>query len=153
MAAALEEGQLYERWLTQGEGRPFWPHTHPSRVTDALRLLWDPGFAAGGRANMPVQWELGAARQFLQPLGDIPAFIRRSALQEVAQAVDHLLQSPTNPLSPQIRKLTPEVWSYRAKGFRLAFSPRVVKDGAGRERRYVFLLWLAPALPERNPFA
>jgi hypothetical protein len=28
-----------------------------------------------------------------------------------------------------------------------------VQDRHGRERKYVFLIWLAPALPQKNPFA
>ncbi|MCI0578155.1 MAG: isochorismatase family protein [Chloroflexi bacterium] len=151
--AALAEADLYERWLAQGDVTPFWPHTHPTRVTDALRQLWDPAFTPQSRPAEPAGWELGLARQFIQPLAMMPGFFRRTAISAVAQAINHLLQSPTNPFSTQTRKLAHGLWSYDAKEFRLIYMPRTVRDSSGRERKYVFLVRLAPALPRQNPFA
>jgi nicotinamidase-related amidase len=149
----LEEAAVYERWLAQGEGTPFWRQSHPTRVTDHLRQLWDGKFTPQSKLAPPAGWELGMARSFAQPLAVMPGFWKRTAVQGVAQAIDHLLQSPTNPFAPQMRKLAAGLWSYDAKEFRLFYSPRTVMDKDGRERKFVFLIWLAPALPSKNPFA
>lgn len=151
--AGLDEAQVYERWLTQGDAVPFWLQSHPTRVTDMLRQLWDPRYAPSGKLAPVAGWELGVARSFVQPLVVMPGFWKRTAVQGVAHAIDHLLQSPTNPFAPQMRKLAAGLWSYDAKEFRLIYSPRTVTDKDGRERKFVFLIWLAPALPSKNPFA
>lgn len=152
IAGGLAEADLFDRWLTQGDGRPFWPHTHPSLIAHALRRLWDPRFVPRSKLEQPAGWEMSMARQFIQPLGNMPEFYRKTAVQAVDHAMDHLLQSPTNPLSPQMRRLTPNLWSYDAREFRLIYSPRLLRDRNGRNRKIVFLLWIAPALPTKNPF-
>jgi nicotinamidase-related amidase len=151
--AGLAEVEEYERWLARGEGSPFWQETHPTRVTEALRRLWEPQFQPDEKPAPPAGWEMGLARPFIQPLSHIPGFVRRAAVKSVSQAIGHLLQSPTNPFAPQIRKLSHGLWSYDARDFRLIYMPRTVQDRHGRERKYVFLIWLAPALPQKNPFA
>lgn len=149
----LAEAESYERWLRDGDATPFWTQTHPTRVTNALRQLWEPNYTPQGKLVQPAGWELGMARSFIQPLAVTPDFLKKAAVQSVARAIDHLLQSPTNPFAPQMRKLTAGLWSYDAKEFRLIYSPRTVQDKDGRERKFVFLIWLAPALPNKNPFA
>lgn len=151
--AGLAEWQTYERWLTTGEGHPFWPHTHPARISDTLKGLWDRDFKPRGHYTDPPRWEMGVARTFLQPLENIPMVFRRTSLQAVAGAMDHLLQNPRNPLSPHISQIGEHVWMYDARDLRLIYVPSVVQDKEGRERRYVFLIWLAPGVPVRNPFA
>lgn len=150
--SGLAEVAVYEKWLINGEGTPFWPHTHPIRVADTLRRLYEPGFA-GRREMQPAGWEAGMAQTFFQPLTNMPEFARKTAVLAINQAIDHLLQSPINSFAPQIRKLTDDLWSYDAREFRLIYSPRAVEDKNGRKRKYVFLIWLAPALPQHNPFA
>jgi nicotinamidase-related amidase len=151
--AGLAEVEEYERWLAHGKGSPFWQETHPTRVTEALRRLWEPQFQPDEKPAPLAGWEMGLARPFIQPLSHIPGFVRRAAVKSVSQAIGHLLQSPTNPFAPQIRKLSHGLWSYDAREFRLIYMPRTVQDSHGRERKYVFLIWLAPALPQKNPFA
>jgi nicotinamidase-related amidase len=151
--AGLAEWAVYERWLSQGEGAPYWPHTHPARVADTLHQLWDPAFKLRGRYTDPPPWEMGIARTFIQPLRDTPLFVRKQAVQSVTKAFDHLLQNPRNPLSPHITHLTDNLYSYDARDIRLIYVPHVTTDINGRERRYIFLLWAAPGVPERNPFA
>jgi nicotinamidase-related amidase len=151
--AGLAEVESYERWLIDGDANPFWQETHPTRVTEALRRLWEPQFRPHEKPAPVAGWEMGLARAFIQPLSHIPGFVRRTAVQSVAQAIGHLLQSPTNPFAPQIRQLSHGLWSYDARDFRLIYMPRTVQDSHGRERKYVFLIWLAPALPQKNPFA
>ena len=60
--SGLEEWRVYERWLTTGEGHPFWPHTHPARISDTLRSLWEPSFKPRAAAAA-----LGAG-QLVEPL-------------------------------------------------------------------------------------
>jgi hypothetical protein len=153
IAAGLAELQGYDRWLAAGEGQPFWPHSHPGRVADTLKQMWKPDFKPQARYHDPPRWEMGLARTFLQPLENIPMVFRRSALTMVAQAIDHLLQNPRNPLSPHISQIGDEVWLYDARDLRLFYVPHITQDKAGVERRYIFLMWLAPGLPVRNPFA
>jgi hypothetical protein len=45
------------------------------------------------------------------------------------------------------------MWMYDARDLRLFYVPNITRDKAGTERRYIFLMWLAPGLPVRNPFA
>ncbi|MFO7660993.1 MAG: cysteine hydrolase family protein [Chloroflexota bacterium] len=153
IAAGLAEWQGYDRWLVAGEGQPFWPHSHPGRVADTLKQMWKPDFKPQARYHDPPRWEMGLARTFLQPLENIPMVFRRSALTVVAQAIDHLLQNPRNPLSPHISQIGDEMWMYDARDLRLFYVPNITRDKAGTERRYIFLMWLAPGLPVRNPFA
>jgi nicotinamidase-related amidase len=150
--AGLAEVDVYERWLSHGDATPFWQETHPTRVTEALRRLWEPQFRPREKPAPVAGWEMGVARAFIQPLSHIPGFVRRAAVQSVSQAIGHLLQSPTNPFAPQIRQLSHGLWSYDARDFRLIYMPRTAHDSSGRERKYVFLIWLAPALPQKNPF-
>jgi hypothetical protein len=96
---------------------------------------------------------MGLARTFLQPLENIPPVFRRAALNQVTQAVDHLLQNPRNPLSPHIKQIDERVWMYDARDLRLIYVPNTANDVEGKEHRYVFLLWLAPGVPVHNPFA
>ncbi len=147
----LAEVDIYDRWLAKGDVTPFWPHNHPSRVTDALRRLWDGKFKPH-KDVQPAGWELGVARTFMQPLFNLPEFLRKTAALTLTQGIDHLLQSPTNSFAPQIRKLTDQLWCYDAREFRLFYTPRVTEDQHGQKRKYIFLIWLAPALPRDNPF-
>lgn len=151
--AGLVEWQHYERWLAHGDARPYWPHTHPALVSDTLHQLWEPEFKLRGRYTDPPPWEMGIARTFIQPLLDTPMFVRKQAVQAVTKAFDHLLQNPRNPLSPHINHLGDDLYSYDARDIRLFYVPHVTTDVNGRERRYIFLLWAAPGVPERNPFA
>lgn len=153
IAAGLAEWPAYDAWLRAGGGTPFWPHTHPGYLADVLKQMWDPAFKPRGRHVEPPRWEVGVARAFLQPLENIPPAFRRTALQSVAQAVDHLLQSPTNPLSPHLTRLGETLWVCDARDLRLFYVPRTVQDAQDKERHYVFLAWLAPGVPVRNPFA
>ena len=153
IGAGLDEWRVYERWLTTGEGHPFWPHTHPARVSDTLKSMWDAGFKPRQRYTDPPRWEMGVARAFLQPLQNIPLVFRRASLQAVIGAMDHLLQNPRNPLSPHISQVGDLVWLYDARDLRLLYTPSVVQDKDGRERHIIFLLWLAPGIQARNPFA
>jgi nicotinamidase-related amidase len=150
--SGLEEWRVYERWLTTGEGHPFWPHTHPARISDTLRSLWEPSFKPRARYTDPPRWEMGVARVFLQPLANIPMVFRRASLTAVNKAIDHLLQNPRNPLSPHMSAIGEHVWLYDARDLRLIYVPSVVHDKDGRERHTVFLLWLAPGIPVKNPF-
>jgi nicotinamidase-related amidase len=152
IAAGLDEWRVYEQWLKTGEGHPFWPHTHPARISDTLRSLWEPSFRPRARYTDPPRWEMGVARVFLQPLMNIPMVFRRASLGAVAKAMDHLLQNPRNPLSPHISPIGGPVWMYDARDLRLIYVPSVVQDKDGRERHTVFLLWLAPGIPVKNPF-
>lgn len=151
--SGLAEWPVYERWLATGEGQPYWPHTHPNRVADSLKALWDPAFRPRDHYLDPPRWETGAARAFWQPLENIPPAFRKPNLQAVKGAVDHLLQNPRNPLSAQIRQMEGDLWLYDSRDLRLFYVPHVTTDLAGNERRYVFLVWLAPGLPVHNPFA
>lgn len=153
IAAGLEEWQVYDRWLATGQGSPFWPHTHPGKVADTLKLMWKPDFRPQPRYLDPPRWEMGVARAFLQPLENIPMVFRRAALTQVAQAIDHLLQNPRNPLSPHISQVNGQIWMYDARDLRLVYVPHTTNDSEGREHRYIFLLWLAPGVPVHNPFA
>ncbi len=148
----LDEWRVYEQWLATGEGHPYWPHTHPARVSDTLKGLWDTGFKPRARYTDPPRWEMGVARAFMQPLENIPLVFRRASLQTVIGAMDHLLQNPRNPLSPHISQIGEHVWLYDARDLRLVYVPSVVDDKEGRERRHIFLLWLAPGVQVRNPF-
>ncbi len=150
--SGLEEWRVYERWLTTGEGHPFWPHTHPARISDTLRSLWETSFKPRVRYTDPPRWEMGVARVFLQPLANIPMVFRRASLTAVNKAIDHLLQNPRNPLSPHMSAIGEHVWLYDARDLRLIYVPSVVHDKDGRERHTVFLLWLAPGIPVKNPF-
>lgn len=150
--SGLDEWGVYEQWLRTGEGHPFWPHTHPARISDTLRSLWEPSFRPRARYTDPPRWEMGVARVFLQPLENIPMVFRRASLGAVAKAMDHLLQNPRNPLSPHISQIGGPVWMYDARDLRLIYVPSVVQDKDGRERYTVFLLWLAPGIPVKNPF-
>jgi nicotinamidase-related amidase len=150
--SALDEWRVYEHWLETDEGHPFWPHTHPARISDTLRSLWEPGFKPRARYTDPPRWEMGVARVFLQPLTNIPMVFRRASLGAVAKAIDHLLQNPRNPLSPHISPIGGPVWMYDARDLRLIYVPSVVQDKDARERHTVFLLWLAPGIPVKNPF-
>lgn len=151
--SGLDEWRVYEHWLATGEGHPFWPHSHPAYISDTLKSLWDTAFKPRGRYTDPPRWEAGVARAFMQPLENIPMAFRRTALQAVTTALDHLLQNPRNPLSPHISEIGEHAWLYDARDLRLIYVPSVVSDGTGRERHYVFLLWLAPGIQVRNPFA
>lgn len=151
--SGLKEWQTYETWLATGEGKPFWPHSHPARLADELKALWDPTFSPRGRYLDPPRWEVGLARTFLRPLMNIPPAFRKTNLQAVKGAIDHLLQNPRNPLSNQIRQLNDQVWLYDSRDLRLFYSPHVTHDKDGRERHYIFLVWLAPGVPVYNPFA
>lgn len=153
IARGLAEWPIYEAWLAGGQGRPFWPHTHPNRVADTLRRLWEPTFHLRDHYLDPPRWEAGLAHAFLQPLENIPAAFRKGNLQAVKAALDHLLQNPRNPLSNQIRPLNDTLWLYESRDLRLFYVPRVTNDKDGRERRYIFLVWLAPGVPVANPFA
>ena len=150
--SGLEEWRIYEHWLTTGEGHPFWPHTHPARISDTLRSLWEPSFKPRARYTDPPHWEMGVARVFMQPLENIPMVFRRASLTAVSKAMDHLLQNPRNPLSPHMSPIGEHVWLYDARDLRLIYVPSVVQDKDGRERHTVFLLWLAPGIPVKNPF-
>ena len=150
--SGLDEWRVYERWLTTGEGHPFWPHTHPARISDTLRSLWEPSFKPRARYTDPPLWEMGVARVFMQPLANIPLVFRRASLTAVSKAMDHLLQNPRNPLSPHMSPIGEHVWLYDARDLRLIYVPSVVQDKDGRERHTVFLLWLAPGIPVKNPF-
>ncbi len=151
--SGLAEWPVYEQWLASGEGRPFWPHTHPNRMADRLKALWDPSFQPRDHYLDPPRWEAGAARTFWQPLENIPPAFRKPNLQAVKGAIDHLLQNPRNPLSAQIKQLEGDLWLYDSRDLRLFYVPHVTTDRDGRERRYVFLVWLAPGVPVHNPFA
>lgn len=153
ITAGLEEWSIYDRWLMTGEGAPFWPHAHPGRVSDSLKQMWKPDHKPQAKYLEPPRWEMGLARAFLQPLENIPMVFRRGALTAVAQAIDHLLQNPLNPLSPHISQVGENVWLYDARDLRLFYVPHITKDKNDVEHRYIFLLWLAPGLPVRNPFA
>ncbi len=76
--AGLSEWLIYEQWLAAGEGHPFWPHTHPNRVADALKGLWDPAFTPRARYLDPPRWEVGLARAFWRPLENIPPAFRKA---------------------------------------------------------------------------
>jgi len=152
IGTGLDEWRVYEQWLATGEGHPYWPHTHPARVSDMLKSLWDAGFKPRARYTDPPRWEMGVARVFMQPLENIPLVFRRASLQAIIGAMDHLLQNPRNPLSPHIRQIGEQVWLYDARDLRLVYVPSVVNDKEGRERRHIFLLWLAPGIQVRNPF-
>ena len=151
--SGLKEWQTYEKWLATGEGKPFWPHSHPARFADELKTLWDSTFSPRGRYLDPPRWEVGLARTFLRPLMNIPPAFRKTNLQAVKGAIDHLLQNPRNPLSIQIRQLNDQVWLYDTRDLRLFYSPHVTQDIDGRERHYIFLVLLAPGVPVFNPFA
>jgi nicotinamidase-related amidase len=151
--SGLAEWPVYERWLSSGEGQPFWPYTHPNRVADSLRALWDPAFRPRDHYLDPPRWEAAVARTFWQPLENIPPAFRKANLQMVKGAIDHLLQNPRNPLSAQIKQLEGDLWLYDSRDLRLFYVPHVTTDRDGRERRYVFLIWLAPGVPVHNPFA
>lgn len=153
IAAGLEEWQAYDRWLATGKGTPFWPYTHPGQVADTLKRMWKPEHKPHPRYLDPPRWEMGVARTFLQPLENIPMVFRRAALTQVAQAIDHLLQNPRNPLSPHISQVNEQVWMYDARDLRLIYVPHTTIDPAGQEHRYIFLMWLAPGVPVHNPFA
>lgn len=149
----LDEWHAYDTWLSSGEGHPFWPHTHPNRFADTLKSMWDSAFTPRGRYLDPPRWELGVARAFLRPLENIPPAFRKANLQAIKGAVDHLLQNPRNPLSTQIRPLDDQLWLYDSRDLRLFYVPRVTKDREGRDRHYIFLVWLSPGVPVFNPFA
>lgn len=154
ISSGLVEWEKFEHWLSQGgDPRPYWPQMHPGRVADALRMLWDKGYKPHGQHVAPPRWELSMAPQFIQPLEVIPLAFRRAAAQSVATAVDHLLQNPRNPFSPQMRDLGHGLWSYETRDLRLIYVPHTTQDVAGRERNYVFLIYVAPAAPVKNPFA
>ena len=149
----LAEWPVYDAWLATGQGRPSWPHTHPNRVADTLRRLWEPSFHPRDHYLDPPRWEAGLAHAFLQPLENIPAAFRKGNLQAVKNALDHLLQNPRNPLSNMIRPLDDTLWLYESRDLRLFYVPHLTTDKDGRERRYIFLVWLAPGVPVVNPFA
>ena len=150
--SGLDEWRVYEQWLKTGQGHPYWPHTHPARISDTLRSLWEPSFRPRARYTDPPRWEMGVARAFMQPLENIPMAFRRASLGAVAKAMDHLLQNPRNPLSPHISQIGGPVWMYDARDLRLIYVPSTLQDKDGRERHTVFLLWLAPGVPVKNPF-
>ena len=152
IAAGLDEWRIYDHWLRTGEGHPYWPHTHPARVSDMLKSLWEPSFRPRARYTDPPRWEMGVARTFMQPLENIPMVFRRASLGAVAKAMDHLLQNPRNPLSPHMSQIGGPVWLYDARDLRLIYVPATAPDKDGRERHTVFLLWLAPGIPVKNPF-
>lgn len=151
--AGLQEWGAYDAWLTTGTGSPFWPHSHPARLADELKAMWEPKFSPRGRYLDPPRWEVGLARTFLKPLKNIPPAFRKPNLQAVKGAIDHLLQNPRNPLSNQIRQLDDQLWLYDSRDIRLFYSPHVTRDNEGRERHYIFLVWLAAGVPVYNPFA
>jgi nicotinamidase-related amidase len=151
--SGLAEWSVYERWLSSGEGQPFWPFTHPNQVADKLKALWEPAFRPRDHYLNPPRWEASVARTFWQPLENIPPAFRKANLQAVKGAIDHLLQNPRNPLSAQIKQLEGDLWLYDSRDLRLFYVPHVTTDRDGRERRYVFLVWLAPGMPVHNPFA
>lgn len=151
--AGLQEWQGYETWLSTGTGDPFWPYSHPARLADELKAMWDSDFSPRGRYLDPPRWEVGLARTFLQPLKNIPPAFRKINLQAVKGAIDHLLQNPRNPLSNQIRQLDDRLWLYDSRDLRLFYYPHVTRDSEGRERHYIFLVWLSPGVPVYNPFA
>jgi nicotinamidase-related amidase len=153
IAAGLAEWPVYEHWLANGAGHPYWSHAHPSRVADSLKALWDPAFKPRDHYLDPPRWEVGLARTFWQPLENIPPAFRKANLQAVKGAIDHLLQNPRNPLSAQIKPLVGDLWLYDSRDLRLFYVPHVTTDRDGRERHYVFLVWLAPGAPVVNPFA
>lgn len=153
IASGLAEWPAYEHWIATGEGHPFWPHSHPGRVADALAQLKDPAFRPRGRYTDPPRWEMGLSRAFYQPLENIPTAFRGAAVQSLSKAIDHLLQNPRNSLSPHMRQVGEQLWLYDARDLRLFYVPGVARDKTGTERRYVFLVWLAPGVPMRNPFA
>lgn len=166
ISSGVGEWPEYERWLTTAQGHPFWPHSHPGRVADAMSHLKDPAFRPRGRYADPPRWEMGLARTFYQPLENIPMAFRSMAVAAVSKAIDHLLQNPRNPLSPhmspildldEVNMMTPvrpgeKLWLYDARDLRLFYVPSVTHDETGAERRYVFLLWLAPGVAVKNPF-
>lgn len=149
----LAELAEYEAWLTTGQGHPFWPHTHPAYLADALRAMWDANFTPRNRYLDPPRWEVALARAFMRPLQNIPPAFRKANLQAVKGAIDHLLQNPRNPLSTQIRPLDDAVWLYESRDLRLFYVPYVGRDQQGNERHVIFLVWLAPGVPVFNPFA
>ena len=151
--SGLAEWPAYEQWLSTGTGHPFWPHSHPARLADGLKAMWDLKFSPRGHYMDPPRWEVGLARTFWQPLENIPPAFRKPNLQAVKGAVDHLLQNPRNPLSTQIRPLEDPLWLYDSRDLRLFYVPHVTRDRDGRERHYIFLVWLAPGVPVHNPFA
>lgn len=153
IASGLEEWKVFDHWLATDEGLPFWPHSHPGKVADTLKQLWKPDFKPQHRYLDPPRWGLGLAHTFFQPLENIPMAFRRNALSVVSKAIDHLLQNPRNPLSPHIRQVGEQVWLYDARDLRLFYVPHVTHDRTGNERRYIFLLWMAPGIPVQNPFA
>lgn len=153
LATGLEEWERYEAWLSKAGPKPYWPHTHPGRVADVLRALWDKDFNPHGQYVTPPRWEMGIAPQFIQPLEAIPMAFRRPCVESVAKAMDHLLQNPRNPFAPQLKELGHGLWSYEARDLRLIYVPKTTTDAAGKERNYVFLIWVAPAIPVKNPFA
>jgi len=165
IAAGLAEWSEYDRWLATGHGHPYWPHSHPGRVADALRQLKDPDHQPHSRYGEPPRWEMGLSRSFYTPLENIPPAFRAAAVQSVNKAIDHLLQNPRNPLSPHMRAILDltdrpptvrpgeQLWLYDARDLRLFYIPTLTHDPTGAERRYVFVLWLAPGVPVRNPFA
>ncbi len=165
IASGLDEWPEYENWIAGNDGRPFWPHSHPGRVADALNQLKDPTSRFRGHYTDPPRWEMGLARAFYQPLENIPMAFRAAAVASVSKAIDHLLQNPRNPLSPHMRPVLDldqaratsirpgeKLWLYDARDLRLFYVPSVTMDRSAAERRYVFLLWLAPGVPVRNPF-
>jgi len=165
IASGLEEWPEYDTWMAGNQGHPFWPHSHPGRVADALNQLKDPTIRVRGHYAEPPRWEMGLARAFYQPLENIPMAFRAAAVASVSKAIDHLLQSPRNPLSPHMRPVLEldqrngapvqpgeKLWLYDARDLRLFYVPSITTDRTGAERRYVFLLWLAPGVPVRNPF-
>lgn len=153
ISTGLAEWGEYDLWLANGTGHPFWTHTHPAYLADRLKAMWDPAFSPRGRYLDPPRWEVGVARTFLRPLENIPPAFRKANLQAVKGAVDHLLQNPRNPLSTQIRPLDGQLWLYDSRDLRLFYVPHVTNDKDGRERHYIFLVWLAPGVPVYNPFA
>ena len=166
IAAGLEEWPEYDHWIATGQGHPYWPHSHPNRVADALAQLKDPAFRPRGRYGDPPRWEMGLARTFYQPLEYIPMAFRAVAVASLSKAIDHLLQNPRNPLSPHMSPVLDldltgvgnsvrsgeKLWLYDARDLRLLYVPTIATDRAGVEHRYVFLLWLAPGIPVKNPF-
>lgn len=153
IATGLEEWKRYETWLGKAGPKPYWPFTHPGRVADALRALWDRDFKPHGQHVAPPRWEMGIAPQFIQPMAAIPMAFRRACVESVAKAMDHLLQNPRNPFAPQLKELGHGLWSYEARDLRLIYVPATTTDAAGKERNYVFLIWVAPGIPVKNPFA
>lgn len=149
----LDEWPVYDNWMATGTGWPFWPYSHPARLADRFKSLWDPEYSPRSRYVDPPRWEVGMARAFMRPLENIPPAFRKTNLQAVKGAIDHLLQNPRNPLSMQIRPLDEQLWLYESRDLRLFYVPQVTLDKDGRKRHYVFLVWLAPGVPVHNPFA